>query len=380
MMAATLSVASIGAAQTEGSRDLSRAYAQRLLDETDSQTSALQAGQTPLEVGGHFKLRYQVNSRNDVPGGDDVTIGFELPDTRVEARGRVERFDYNINADFFPDGSIRLQDAWWRWDFENGWTFTAGQFKFGYLREELVDDTGLLGSNRSITANAFTQARSQGVEARYTEEDYRLAIGVSDGLRTFNTDFLASAEADFGVNVRGEWKFAGNDWDRFNDFASFQGSDYTGMVGGAVWYQDGGNTTGTFAANVVGLTTDVTVESNGWSAFASVIYQQFDPDTGQRQDDFGATAQAAYFLTPQWEIFGRWDSIFADVQSDFTTLTFGANYYIIEGSQTLKFTSDVQIYLDEQSTSPAQASSVINLLPSANESQVGVTFQLQLVF
>ena len=152
------------------------------------------------------------------------------------------------------------------------------------------------------------------------------------------------------------------------------------MLGGALWWQDGGETFGTIDGQVIGATADVSVEGNGWSAFVAGVFQQFDPDAGDARNDWGLVAQAGYFLTPQWEIYGRYDGLFPDIEDEFNTVTVGANYYVIEGSQTLKFTMDGQFYINEQGPSAATPSTVINLLPSADDSQFGVTFQLQLVF
>ena len=139
------------------------------------------------------------------------------------------------------DGSAVLDDAWGQYAFGNGWAVKWGQFKLPVLREESVSDTAQLTANRSVMNGEFGQSRSQGVQLSTEQQQVRFAAAFSDGIATQNTDFTSSAEADWALTGRLDWKWAG-EWKQAKDFTSFPESPFFGMVGGAVHLQSGGET------------------------------------------------------------------------------------------------------------------------------------------
>src|SRR5690606_10621472 len=92
-------------------------------------------------------------------------------------------------------------------------------------------------------------------------------------------------------------------------------SEYAGMVGGAVHWQDGGETFNTFENEILQYTIDASVEGNGWNLFGTFVGRHVeidvDPDDIDR-DDFGFLVQGGVFVTPQTELFARWDSVIPD--------------------------------------------------------------------
>lgn len=379
---ATTALATQALAQSD--LDSARARHDQLLAETELRSNSLQADDA-LKVSGQFQFRYLINNRDDVPGGgEDTAVGFQTRRTKIGVSGDVdEEWSYKVQGAFSrSSGLFELEDAYVNYDVGDGWSVQAGQFKFGVLREELVSSSKQLAAERSVANEVFNQGRSQGIQGTYATENYKVYLGFNDGLQAVNSDFTSMAEADYGFNGRFEYMWAGQ-WDQFDDFTSWRGSEFAGMAGGAVHFQDGDGTFNTADIQILVLTGDVSLEGNGWNAYGAIIYAMTDNGaTGVDSSDFGFVAQGGYFLNDQWEIFGRYDGIVVDelAPEDFHTLTFGVNHYLTPESHSGKFTGDVVIFLDQQDMSLAAASTGIPLLASGSDSQVSVRLQFQLLF
>ena len=92
-----------------------------------------------------------------------------------------------------------------------------------------------------------------------------------------------------------------------------------------------------------------------------------------------------------WEIFGRFDSVIPDGDragdDTFNTLTFGANHYF--HGQAAKFSIECQWFFADTvnndlvhgvATGVGGDGSRIGLLPSANDNQIALRMQFQLLF
>ena len=259
----------------------------------------------------------------------------------------------------------------------------AGQFKLPLLREELVSDTFQLAANRSVLNSVFTQSRSQGVQLSNQWDQFRLFAAFSDGLKTVNTDYTSTGEADYAGTIRGDWKWAG-DWKQATDFTSFRGSPYFGMLGGAAHYQSGGDTFATMDVQLFEATVDLSVEGDGWNAYGAGIYRHADPVSGSAIDDWGFMVQGGFFVSPQCELFARYDVVIPDssraTSDNMNTLTFGLNHYFIPESHALKFTFDVEFFLDKQDRGIAPSSTLTGLLGSDKSDQWNLRAQMQLMF
>lgn len=409
---AALSVAGFAQAQT---LDQSRSYSKELLADASTRTSSLApAAQdfTPA-VHGYEQFRFNWNQRDDQPGGvpgnipgknKKETTGFQNARTRLNVSGNIanENWGYFIQfgfgdsttesspfargSSFSSSGGAFLEDAYGWYKMGNGWSLKWGQFKLPLFREELVGDTYQLFIDRSVTNTFFSQGRSQGVQFAYEGDQFRFAGAFSDGLRTANTDFTSGAESDFGLTARGEYKWAG-DWKQGKDFTSFQNSEYFGMVGGAVHYQDGGGTVGTADANDLAATVDVSMEGNGWNAFAAVDYNRFKPSGSPALADWGLQVQGGVFVAADWEIVAGWDYMNPDSDhgtpgsKSFSTLRVGANHYIVPESHAAKISIGLSYFIDKQGeTAIAIPNTATGLLPSSKGSQWNLGGQVQLVF
>jgi len=402
---AALSLSGAALAQsTTGNLDASRAYAGDLLADANSRTSQLAqtAGKFTVDVHGYMQFRYDFNHNDDNTVDKDNTQGFQNARTRLNVSGNLfnEDWYYFIQFGWGPDGETILEDAYGSYKFGNGWEVMWGQFKAPFMREELISDKFLLAADRSQMWNTFTVGRTQGLQLGFEGQQARVMLSFNDGatnsnsgfLSAQNSDFVSPGEADYAFTGRVEFKWAG-DWKQALDFTSFQQSPFFGMVGGAVHWQSGGDSfaspypLGTTAnVDIFGFTGDVSLEGDGWNAFAAATYTHVDPDGGTSTNNWGFLVQGGVFVSPKWELFGRWDSIFPDSDfspndDNFNTITLGANDYIMQDSHAAKFTVDFQWFLNNPaSSSIVNPNTLTGLLTTNSDNEWNIRAQMQLVF
>lgn len=345
-----------------------------------------------MKVGGLIQFRYTADFRGSgthvrTTGKDGrFTQGFANGQTKLWVGGSVGTSDleYKLQGNFTSDvsnpttgpgyatpgqdgGVFILDDAYFNYKLNDQWSVKGGQFKMPLLREESVADQYQQSSQRSFTNNVFTAGRSQQVQLGFKADQFRAYGGFGDGWRSKNTDFNAPNEADMALYARAEFKWAG-DWDRFDDFTSWKGDGNAGMAGASLLWQYSGSNgyTGDTAVGAVApahfagssfimYSADISFESDGWNLYGAFIGSHLDPrPAGEKTtDNFGIVVQGGYHLNDNWELFGRWDALFADkaVTSvtatgaglsprNFHFLTAGVNYYLIPKKHTMKLTLD----------------------------------------
>jgi hypothetical protein len=133
------------------------------------------------------------------------------------------------------------------------------------------------------------------------------------------------------------------------------------------------------------VTADVSIEGNGWNAFAAGIWSHFDPDSGDSLDDFAFQIQGGVFVAPTWELIAGYDAIFPDDDragndDNFSTIRLGVNHYFIPESHAAKLTVDLSWFLDTQNQSVAPANTQTGLLASGEDNQWNLRAQIQLMF
>jgi hypothetical protein len=380
------------AASAQSTVDQSRAYSAELAADANGRVSSLAQKSTDFTVAvhGYEQFRYNWNHRDDsgLDGNDNKdTIGFQNARTRINLSGNIgsENWGYFVQFGFGdPESGAFLEDAYGTYKMEGGWSLKFGQFKLPGTREELVGDTYQLLIDRSVSNTFFTLGRAQGVMVSYEADTFRFFGAVSDGAQTQNTDFTSGQEADYALTARGEFKCAGN-WKQFNDFTSFQNSDFAGMVGGAVHWQDGGSTVNTLDVRNWDLIGDVSLEGNGWNAMFSLIYADSKPASGSDFGDWSFVIQGGIFLAPQWELVGRWDYMKPDGDRpdhhNFSTIGIGVNHYIIPESHAAKLSFDFSWFLQKQSDcDTAIPNTLTGLLSSSSDPQWNLRGQIQLMF
>jgi len=382
------------------SNDEIRALVSEMMADASSRSSLLQSGGNAghdgqffladtdgnfrLNIDGQVQFRYTANfGDSNAADGDDFTGGFQTARTKLGFSGNVidKNIFYRVQGAFGHNGgNFTLEDAYVGYKFGNGFTMIWGQMKAPFLREELVSSSRQLAADRSLTNEVFNQGRSQGIQLAYKAEDWRMQVAITDGFNSASTDFnqdphffgagpsavATGGESDFAITGRAEFKLAG-DWKQFKDFTSKPGSDYAMMIGVAAHYQTSDSyVNGAFGfggpeSSFTAYTIDFSVEGDGWNFFAAIMgsstdFEEFtdfnlDGDPDSDFDDFGIVVQAGMFIPDtDWEVFVRWDGIFADDserggEEEFNTLTFGVNWYW--SGHAAKFTLDAQIFLDE---------------------------------
>jgi hypothetical protein len=385
---AALSVSVAATAQTS-TMDQSRSYASELMSDASTRTSSLapQAQDFSVNVHGYTQFRYNWNQRDDDFLDEDSTIGFQNARTAVNVSGNIatENWGYFVQWEWSDaEGSgANLTDAFGYYKMGNGWSFKFGQFKLPLYREELVGDTYQLFANRSVvnSASGFNQGRSQGIQFAYEGDVFRFAGAFSDGLNTANTDFNSPAEADWAITARGEWKWAG-DWKQSKDFTSFRNSDFFGMVGFAGNYQSGGETFATTDSSGWNLTADVSIEGNGWNAFAAAAWVDTDPAFGDSTDVYSFQIQGGIFVSENWELVAGYDVLIPDNDDfdNYNTVRIGANNYFIPDSHAAKLTIDFSYFIDATTSALAPPNTLTGLLATDSEGEWNLRAQMQLMF
>lgn len=328
-----------------------------------------------VKVGGLIQFQYTANWRSDgtstQPAGtitkdDDFTTGFQNAKTKLWLTGTAaEGLTYKIQGDFASEGGeFVLDDAYFNYAFSNNFSVKAGQFKLPILREENIADQYQLAAQRSVVNSVFTQGRSQGVQAAFTQDNFRVMAAFSDGIRSKNTAFDSSNESDWAITGRVDVLISGQ-FDRFDDFTSFKGDAFAAMVGGAVHFQGGqdtgdGNDAGAnnSSTNFLLYTIDAQFEGDGWNVYGAFVGSNSDPQASgdDSTSAYGLIVQGGVFLDNNWELFGRWDSIFVDSNADGATnidpdnfhfITAGVNYYLIPKKHTMKATLSAVVALNE---------------------------------
>jgi hypothetical protein len=347
-----------------------RALVQDVLADADTRASLLQGGGTAgwdnnfylasadgnnrLNIGGQLQVRYIYNFQDDgdddsESGIDSNRSGFENTRTKLVFWGHVfnPSWTYKVEGDFnsrassdSSGGALGLEDAWINYDYGNGWGIKVGQYRLPFLREELVHSAHQLAVERSLVNDTFTAGISQGLMIHGDWDQFRFSATFSDGLGGANTPALAY-DTEWAFTGRGEIMFAGT-WDQFNDFTSWRGEEFGLMVGAAAHYQD--MEYGTPAGpevTTLGLTADVSIEFGGANLYGAFVYTDFDDDAALDFNPWGAIVQGGFFLTDDWELFGRFEWADSDdaTSEDLMIATIGVNKYW--NKHGLKWTTDV---------------------------------------
>ena len=408
---AALSIGAPALAQN-ASLDSGRAYAAELVNDSATRSSLLQgggggaghdsngfsigdgSGNNQLYLGGAVQFRYQHNFRDEDAAGEnnDFTHGFSNNNVRFWTWGHVWSKDLTYKIQFHHDETDgwNLEDAWGQYAFENGLAVRWGQFKAPVFREESIDSEKQLGIDRSNANEYFTQGYSQAVALVYASDSFKLTGAFGDGANTANTDFNSDAEADYALTARVDFKIAGADWDRFNDFTSFRSQDDAGLVGAAVHWQDGGETGGTNDTEFLAYTVDASWEGAGWNVFGAFMGASVEDNANATEEDrFGGVIQGGVFVSDQVELFGRWDGIFWDDDAadrdDNHFISAGVNYYISPESHAVKFTGQLTWALNETAFDDGTGTFVSgfsnnSILGQAEDDEITLGFQMQVMF
>jgi hypothetical protein len=396
---ATVSTAAL-ADNTAMSRDEVRATVSEMLADAETRSSLLQGGgmagydkgfiigsadgNWKMKVNGLIQFRYIANIRDEDnidTEDDDFSNGFQLRKARVvfsgnainpnltyviamETNNNQQGTGDTIDPDGTPDNGDEFQvnqgsggwianDVYFMYALDGGWSIRGGQYKVGYLKEELLSEKDTLAMERGIMNNLFNQGRSQGIGFVNESADWRWALDFSDGLNSANTEFTDPSEAEYCFTGRGTWKWAG-DWTTLNDYTSRPNDPSAGAVGFAGTWQHGNEPTANNDSDYWGLTADVQWEGNGWNVFGAVVYTNLNQAVGSAVNHMGATLQGGYRWNETSEVYAKIDYIVlddddagvdTDIDEDIGFITFGYNHYF--AGNAAKLTVDCIFSLNE---------------------------------
>jgi hypothetical protein len=350
---------------TEQRADEIRGLVHEVLADADTRASLLQSGMTAgydngffigsddgnfkLKINGQLQFRYIYNVQDNSPE-DDYRSGFENTRTKLKFSGNVvsPNWVYMIEGNFARSGgAFTLEDAYIGYAIpDTGWTLIAGQFKVPMLREEAVDSSRQLAVERSLVNEEFTAGRTQGFAVDYRGDWLHWIAGYTDGHPAtggFNAPAL-DRDTEYSFTARVEALAAG-EWSQFTDLTSWNGESYGCMVGGALHYQDGEYGTADDETEVLQWTVDMSVEFGGANLLAYVVGRHIN-STALDVDQFGIVVQGGYFVTDDWEVFGRYEWGDDDLTGDdLSALTIGATRYFSQ--HQLKWTTDIGFGINE---------------------------------
>lgn len=280
-----------------------------------------------LRVSGMIQARHVYNHQRDSNDADDAS-GFELTRIRLGFGGHVvdPSWQYFIWTGHAANGGALLLDAWVRKQISENWSVTVGQFKVPLWREWLISETRLPAVERSLVHTYFGGGYTQGVQLGYQDARFRAMLSYNDGLDARSVTWDA-VHTDYAFGGRGEWLISGT-WDQFADQQGWPGSELAMMLGGGVHYQHARAAGASLRTSTLRWTADLSMKWDRVSLFAAVVSNHVSAD--ERMNQYGALAQAGWFITDRLELFGRyeWGDLDNALDEKLSITTMGANYYV----------------------------------------------------
>ena len=422
-------------------------------------------GRFRLNVGGMIQARWMWSEMraaypNAGEAGPDAQAdnvgsrhGFDIPEARLEFSGHVfGSTTFRLSGNFandrnlgvngygpgFPSntgnllngGDFTLLDAWVAHEFDDNFSLRVGQFKLPFDRGWEVPVKYQMTGQRNAVSQHFGLGRSQGIELRWTTNQARVRVAVSDGAsdRLVNGLYLAGTDpansaynyqqGDWSVSTRAEWNIAGR-WSDYARMTSPPGEELGIMIGAGFhaqasknyWnannYAQGDNDRNTW----FGGTADVTVNFGGASIVGAFYYHNVNsksaasPYNSQQvggganpTEDLGVTQMigaslfGAVYVSNNVELFAGWQymdaigglgitnpaepfAIYRDLNA-LNMLSFGGNWYI--DGEDLKLSFGVDWMPSKVSYGWATPQNGIRGTPDSNEFVLRT--QLQLLF
>lgn len=335
-------------------------------------------GKNKLKVRGMVQFRYILGHHDNAPG-DDTTSGFELSRTRYGFMGHIHdpSWQYKIWAGYGRTGGTLLLDAFVTKKIDDNWSVTAGQFKLPVFKEWLVSETALQVIERSIIAPMCVDVYTQGIKVDYKDDMFHATASVNDGMRgALNSSWEADA-VDWSASARVEWLAFGS-WKQYGDLESWRGEEPMLVIGLAGHIESGDRGTTADETDRAAWTADASLELGGGNIFVAVVGRETDSTT--EGDFLGTLVQGGYFITDQFEMYGRWEHLSSDLNltSDLDIITVGGNYFFKK--HQIKLSGDIGFALNEVSDAYDSNARGYRIDGAGESGQVVVRLQMQLLF
>jgi hypothetical protein len=341
----------------------------------------------------HMQFRdVTIDRKNFKPNGDDdVENGFEMRRMRFGFDGNLFNPDVTY---FFNWATVRasgsanvtnssgtkigtvsnnlggaplLEEAWMKYNFHNTpWFIKAGQIKDPLLHDQVASSRYQQSAERSITADIFANgdAFTEGATIIFDPKSWvRTEAGVTHGMRSANTNFLAPTTNgfDYGAAGRAEFKVMG-DWRDYAQVGGVDIHDPLAVIGVGVDYSERGHAgqtvmvvDGTYAQpngiNVYGAFVDRYTNHNfgiyTQSATGASIGTPDPAVANHATNEYSVLGEVGYVFNNRIEPFGRYEYMrlqgtAAGSQNYVHVITAGANFFF-QGNR-LKLTPEI-IYL-----------------------------------
>jgi Phosphate-selective porin O and P len=392
-----------------------RALVQDVLADADTRATLLETGVTAgydkgffigstdgnwlMRIYGQLQVRYVYDHRDDPPDAvpDQNRQGFEVRRAKIGIKGNVFdptwQYDVLLAVDRNTSNAQGEDNIWIQKDLGDGFKVKVGQMKAPYLYEDVLSSTRLFAVERSLFNSFFTAATIQGINASYEAQHWRITGTYNDGNGSGSTSNMnkgwQAEDTEWGqVGARVDFLLAG-DWKQMVDYDAWRGEDTAFMVGIASNYQKSEFGTGhnlplpDFNNNEVGnlgFTIDAIAKFGGFGVSGAFAYRKLDPQSGDTLDQYGFYVQGGFFLADDWELYGRYEWINADVSSidDLSVITVGVTKFW--DKHNLKWQTDVGYGINSVDAIFAQSSAGWQPDSPDQDGQIVIRSQFQLLF
>ncbi len=333
-----------------------------------------------LNITGHIQTRFVYNHQKRAPNVDSHRAGFEMRRAKVEFNGHVVDPSWRYRLRFAlnrGDGRANVEDAHLEKLLSDGWAVRIGQFKAPFFREHNISSKRQLAVERSLVSNTFNQGRTQGVELSWIGDLIDFFASFNDGFDGQNTSALTD-NVDWAFTSRVEFLAAGS-WDRFKDFTSWSDDDRLAVLLGAAAHVQSEDTNLPAGSNELMFTwtVDGSIEAAGMNLSFALVGRHLD-EAGL--DQIGTVIQGGMFVTPEWELFGRYEWSDADIPGieNLSIITVGINKYF--NKHRLKWTADLGYSISTVGDPFAFGGGGWREDPTGREGQFVARTQIQLLY
>jgi hypothetical protein len=341
----------------------------------------------------HLQFRNVTLLRQDFMAGgrDEIDNGFEVRRMKLGFDGNMFSPDltYNFNwatsraagnsnvvdASGTRIGTVSnslggvpiLEEAWVKYHFAGTpWSIRGGQIKAPLLHDQIVSSRYQQSAERSLTADVFANgdAFSHGVTLIWDPKNWvRFEGGVTDGLRSANTNFLDFPQGgnafDYGGIARAEFKLMGR-WEDYGQVGAVNVKEPLLVIGVGAAYDERGDSNQT-----VGVIDAQYADPSGLNFYGAVVdrftHNNFGfPNTtssgasfatpspsvaGDDTNEYAFLLQGGYIINKKWEPFGRYEFMHvagtpAGSENNIHVITAGVNYYWV--GHRAKLTAEIQ--------------------------------------
>ena len=347
-----------------------------------------------LKLNGQLQVRAVYNHQESSPTDDD-RFGFEIRRAKLFFSGHVidPSWEYYIEVQFDRAAAAAElgEDGWIQKNFGHGVKVLAGQFKPKFLREEFVASKRLPNVERSLVNSQFTIGTSQGAMLTVERDRWRAFATIHDGRNAPNIAW-SQEDVEYALAGRGEWLVMG-EWSTMASYTGFRETQTGILLGAGVDYEQAEYGTASdlpapdfnnAEVENLTLTADVSMNFNGASAAAAVMYRTLDADSSVSPDSeleqIALLVRGGVFITDSIELVAQyeWGDLDIDGIDELSVITVGVNKYF--DNHNLKWQTDVGYGLN--AVAPQWASSGAGWRGDApdEEGQTVIRSQLQLLF